>query len=146
MRRFRLFTYAALVPLALVLSACSRGCSCSCGHGGAGAGAGQEVADAKPPRVPSETSRNEYVARCGKCHGADGTGNGPSAAQYKTKPQDFTSRDFQRGITDDEIRAMVLKGGKASGKSGLMPAYPDLARRRETLEDMVAIVRDFGPK
>jgi hypothetical protein len=37
-----------------------------------------------------ETGKEQYMANCANCHGADGKGAGPHAAILKTKPADLT--------------------------------------------------------
>lgn len=36
-----------------------------------------------------------YAKHCKSCHGKDGEGDGPKAAELKTTPGDFTSAEFQ---------------------------------------------------
>ena len=39
--------------------------------------------------------KNLYSKHCKSCHGKDGEGDGPKAAELKTSPGDFTTVEFQ---------------------------------------------------
>ena len=82
---------------ALILSALTSGCS---------EGTGEETIarSAAPP-----TSREMFINDCASCHGVDGSGNGPLAAEFKVAPPNlrllkqanngrFPSRDVQLSI------------------------------------------------
>ncbi len=69
------------------------------------------------PAQQLEAGRAIYEARCGVCHGAEGDGNGPAAANLDPKP-----RDFRRGWykirttasgqlpTDDDLVQVIANG------------------------------------
>jgi mono/diheme cytochrome c family protein len=101
------------------------------------------VACSKKTPIPQE-ARDIFAQRCAPCHGTDGRGNGPNAASLNPKPRDYTSRDWQKSVTDDELRKVIVGGGPAVGKSPLMPPNPDLQVRPEVAAGLVAIVRGFG--
>jgi uncharacterized membrane protein len=81
---------------------------------------------------------------CIACHGPRGEGNGPSAAMLTTHPRNFTSKDWQKSVTDQHIRKIILEGGASVGRSDIMPANPTLATEPEVLDGLVKMVRGFG--
>lgn len=99
------------------------------------------------PAVPSaaaEDARSMFKTVCAACHGEAGKGDGIAAASLNPKPRDYTDNAWQRSVTDDHIREIILKGGAALGKSPLMPAQPQLAEKPEVVDELVKIVRSFG--
>ena len=80
-----------------------------------------------------------YAGKCAMCHGVAGAGNGAAAAALDPKPTDFTTAEFQRGRTDEEIVA-AIKDGK-----GVMPAYGSQLSA-EAIKGLVAYLRSFGPR
>src|SRR5262249_13511006 len=93
--------------------------------------------------IPEE-SRAVFASRCATCHGAGGRGDGPAAANLTPRPRDYTDASWQKSVTDDQLRKIILEGGFASGKSPLMPPNPDLTDKRDVLEGLVGIVRSFA--
>jgi hypothetical protein len=45
----------------------------------------------------SDVGKIEYSSACSACHGADGKGSGPLAAELKTKPADLTALAKKNG-------------------------------------------------
>ena len=95
------------------------------------------------PPIPA-AARQLYSARCTPCHGELGDGQGTGAAALNPRPRDFRDETWQRSISDDQIRAVILRGGAATGKSPAMPASSDLQAQPETLEGVIRVVRSFG--
>ncbi len=100
------------------------------------------VADNDPPGL--HKAKQMFGSVCATCHGADGTGNGPAAANLNPKPRDYTDKNWQSTITDEQIKKTILLGGNGVGKSPMMPAQPQLKDQPEVLDGLVAIVRGFG--
>jgi len=71
-----------------------------------------------------------YVQHCKSCHGADGKGKGPKAAQLDTDPGDFTKAKFQ-SQTDGSLYYKTEKGRKD------MPSYKT---KIPVVNDMWAVV------
>lgn len=131
--------FLALAPLAILAIpaisaiACSRGSTSSSGSPSVSASA----------KLEAETL---FAARCAGCHGARGLGDGANAQKLDPRPRDFSSSEWQRRVSDDEVRTVIVRGGRESGKSGFMPAFPDLANRHERLDALVRTVRGFEKK
>jgi mono/diheme cytochrome c family protein len=59
--------------------------------------------------------RDIYEAFCWICHGTNGDGQGPAAANIPgTKPRDFTSSDFVIKGREDEIYQVISSGAESS--------------------------------
>jgi mono/diheme cytochrome c family protein len=100
-----------------------------------------------PSKQPAgDAAKNYFQQTCSLCHGVDGTGNGPMAAQLNPKPRNYTDPNWQASVTDDEIRAIIIGGGQAVGKSNSMPPNPGLKDDRALLDGLVKIIRGFGKK
>ena len=67
-----------------------------------------------------------YNKNCQQCHGPAGKGDGPVAQLIKdvTMP-DFANQESMAKYSDDELFEVIAKGGKAVGKSKIMPPYKD---------------------
>jgi mono/diheme cytochrome c family protein len=91
-------------------------------------------------------SRNIFNTRCSTCHGADGKGHGPASITLNPKPRNYTDVAWQKSVTDDHLREIIVKGGAAVGKSPLMPPNPDLENKPDVVNGLVAIVRSFSGK
>lgn len=85
-----------------------------------------------------------FSTRCATCHGSDGKGTGPASAALNPKPRDYSDPEWQKSVTDEEIKKTIVEGGPAVGKSPLMAPNPDLANQPAVLDGLVKIVRSFG--
>jgi mono/diheme cytochrome c family protein len=109
----------------------------------------QEVAPGRPrkppadPNQPSE-ARVLFANVCSQCHGIEGKGDGPAAETLNPKPRNYTDPQWQASVTDAEIKAIIVGGGQAVGKSGMMPPNPNLKGRDDVLDELVQIIRAFG--
>jgi cytochrome c553 len=110
-----------------------------------------------PPSAPATADTNGgtpaeaqamviFKARCSTCHGMDGKGNGPAAITLNPKPRNYTDPAWQKSVTDDHIREIIVKGGAALGKSPNMLANPDLGDKPAVLDALVKKVRSFAPQ
>ena len=85
-----------------------------------------------------------FSERCAACHGANGKGDGPAAANLKPRPIDFHSRNWQKSVTDDSITKAIVFGGRAVGKSGQMAPNPDLENEPAIVAALVEKIRGWG--
>jgi mono/diheme cytochrome c family protein len=97
-------------------------------------------------RDPAVTAKAMFETVCATCHGADGTGNGPAAANLNPKPRNYTDPAWQASVTDEDIKKTILLGGQGVGKSPMMPGQPQLRQEPEVLDELVKIIRGFGKK
>jgi cytochrome c553 len=95
---------------------------------------------------PSDAARAYFQQTCSLCHGIDGTGSGPMAAQLNPRPRNYTDPTWQASVTDDEIRQIIVAGSAAVGKSAGMPPNPGLKDDPPLLDGLVKIVRGFAKK
>jgi mono/diheme cytochrome c family protein len=95
------------------------------------------------PKDPKAEAQEIFATRCSTCHGTEGRGDGPGAAALNPKPRDYTNADWQKSVTDDHIRTIIVQGGPSVGKSPLMPPNPDLASKPEVVNELLKIVRGF---
>jgi hypothetical protein len=85
-----------------------------------------------------------FSERCAACHGADGRGNGPAAANLKPKPIDFHNQNWQRLVTDDTMTRAIVFGGRSVGKSSQMAPNPDLENEPAIVAALVEKIRKWG--
>ncbi|HLM46067.1 MAG TPA: urate hydroxylase PuuD [Myxococcaceae bacterium] len=91
-----------------------------------------------------ESSRTLFANVCSTCHGPKGAGDGAISAALNPKPRNFGDKDWQRSVTDEALRKVILEGGAAVGKSPVMPPNPTLAEDAQTLDGLVKLIRAFG--
>lgn len=97
-----------------------------------------------PATSPADEAKQTFATLCSTCHGADGKGDGPAAATLNPKPRNYTDKEWQASITDEQLAKVILEGGAAVGKSPLMPPNPQLKDKPEVIAELVKIVRSFG--
>jgi cytochrome c553 len=135
--------------IALVLAAATAATVAACGKNekpppAATAHINQE--SGPPSRQPNEGARAYFQQTCSLCHGVDGTGNGPMAAQLNPRPRNYTDPTWQASVSDDDIKQIIVAGSAAVGKSGGMPPNPGLKEDLVLLDGLVKIVRGFAKK
>ena len=91
-----------------------------------------------------DAANSIFAERCAVCHGDDGGGAGPGAANLNPKPQNFRSRKWQKSMTDDQIAKIIVNGGSSVGLSASMAANPDLEGQPDVVAALVERVRKFG--
>lgn len=85
-----------------------------------------------------------FASNCSRCHGKQGKGDGPDLAKLQSavSPDDWTDKESNRELTDSFIVAMITKGGKANGKSRIMPAFGDKLNSQQ-VQDLLAFIRSL---
>jgi mono/diheme cytochrome c family protein len=83
-----------------------------------------------------------YADRCSSCHGDAGRGDGPAGRTLEPRPRNFTDRSWQESISDDRIRLVIRRGGRATGLSASMAPHPDLSDQQ--IDALVAYIRAVG--
>ncbi len=107
-------------------------------------GSARASASAPAALAPAEEAKALILTRCSPCHGATGKGDGPASATLSPKPRDFTSKEWQKTMSDGQLRSVIVKGGPVLGKSPLMPPNPDLEAKPAVVDELVKLVRGFG--
>jgi len=90
------------------------------------------------------TAESVFSTRCATCHGSSGHGDGPAAVALNPKPRNYSDAEWQKSVTDEQIKKTIVEGGAAVGKSPLMTPNPDLAGKTEVLDGLVKIIRGFA--
>ncbi len=98
--------------------------------------------------TPASDARAEadkiFMTRCASCHGIDGRGDGPGAANLNPKPRNYHDKAWQKSVTDEQIEKTIVYGGAAVGKSPNMAANPDLATKTDVVKALCEHIRAFG--
>ena len=82
-----------------------------------------------------------WKSKCGSCHGKDG--KAATDKGKKMKMYDMTSADWQKKISDDDMKKAIKEGVKEE-KDGVkkeMDAYDDLTP--EQIDGLVAFMREL---
>lgn len=112
-----------------------------------GADSGHRVQGSTPAAISPE-ARTEalsiFAERCAVCHGDDGGGAGPGAANLNPKPQNFRSRKWQKSMSDQQIAMIIVNGGSSVGLSASMAANPDLEGQPDVVAALVERIRKFS--
>lgn len=119
---------------AVLLVAASVALISGCGKDGGGGG------DSIDPAAQAEASKI-YMQRCTTCHGPNGGGDGPGAADLNPKPRNLSDATWQSSVDDAYIEKIIKLGGAAVGKSAAMPPNPDLATNEPVVKALRAKVR-----
>src|SRR6266852_7135887 len=102
---------------------------------------------AKPNSISPEAreaANSIFAERCAVCHGDDGGGAGPGAANLNPKPQNFRSGKWQKSMSDQQIAMIIVNGGSSVGLSASMAANPDLEGQPDVVAALVERVRKFA--
>lgn len=86
-----------------------------------------------------------FSQNCARCHGAEAKGDGPDLVklQAAVSPDDWTDRETNRKLSDQRIISMVTKGGKANGKSPIMPSFAGKLDPQQ-IQDLIAFIRSVA--
>jgi mono/diheme cytochrome c family protein len=111
----------------------------------------EEPAQAEPgaaepvaAKDPAAEAQEIFQSRCVTCHGATGKGDGPGSAALDPKPRNYTSAEWQKSVTDEHLKKIIVEGGAAVDLSPLMPPNPDLTDKPQVVDALVAVIRNFG--
>ncbi|MHB1424507.1 MAG: c-type cytochrome [Gemmataceae bacterium] len=108
-------------------------------------GAANGTAAKVAPAVDAHAEADKiFLTRCASCHGIDGRGDGPGAANLNPKPRNYHDKTWQKSVTDEQIKKTIVYGGAAVGKNPSMAANPDLAAKPDVVNALCEHVREFG--
>lgn len=130
-----LLMHSIMKTLALILVATSLVWAVGCGKSGDGGGG-----DTIDPAAQAEATKI-YMQRCSTCHGPNGAGDGPGAADLNPKPRNLQEAAWQSSVDDAYIEKIIKLGGTGVGKSAAMPPNPDLATNEPVVKALRAKVR-----
>jgi hypothetical protein len=80
---------------------------------------------------------------CANCHGAQGKGDGVSAAGLPIKPQDLTDGRVLNALPDHFLHTVISQGAQAVGLSPLMPGFTPYMSTVQ-IDEVVAYVRTLA--
>lgn len=96
---------------------------------------------APPPRTDAGAL---YAEHCAGCHGKEGHGDGPTAAELKVRPRDFKEGRFAFGNTTDAMVKTILSGIPGE-ETARMPPFKGVLTVAE-VESVVEFVRTMMPR
>lgn len=108
-------------------------------------GKGDAPASGKAEHKLSGEAAAKWDTLCVTCHGKTGAGDGAGAAGLNPKPRSFGDAEWQKKVTDDHLRKVIIEGGQAVQLSNLMPGNPDLKNKPAVVDELVKKIRSFGP-
>jgi cytochrome c peroxidase len=86
--------------------------------------------------APAERGKVVFRTNCILCHGVKGNGKGRASVLYDPPPANLTLSDKN----EDYMRSIVTLGGKAMGRSDVMPVWGEQISADE-IEDVIRYVR-----
>ncbi len=96
---------------------------------------------AADPAAGAKVSR----AHCAKCHGEDGRGQGTGLKQLQVdvQPVPWPDKVAMTRWKEEDLRRIIAEGGRAVGKSKVMPPYRGKLSETE-VADVVAYIRSLA--
>ena len=86
-----------------------------------------------------------FAARCARCHGPGGKGDGPDLAKLHptSSPVNWTNPVVMKKWSDEEILEIITKGGKAVDSSPIMPPSGNKLTQAQ-IQDLLAFIRSLA--
>lgn len=84
-----------------------------------------------------------YEYYCAICHGERGNADGFNAYNLRTPPTRHTDPILMGTLSDTQIHRMIKEGGRAMGRSPLMPPWGGVLHDREIAE-VTAFIRTLA--
>ena len=88
----------------------------------------------------AQEAKQVYEKSCATCHGPAGKGDGPAGKMLKPPPAELAAAI--KGKTDADITKIIKEGGKAVGKSALMPAFGSKLKD-DQIQGVIEYVKGF---
>jgi cytochrome c oxidase cbb3-type subunit 3 len=104
---------------------------------------GMWVISAAASAAHAQDADQLYEKSCKNCHGPSGKGDGAAAKMLKPPPADLGT--VLKGKSDAEVAKIIKEGGKALGKSALMPAF-GTKLSDDQINSLVQLVKGFSAK
>lgn len=83
-----------------------------------------------------------YQWYCSPCHGDKGDGNGFNAKNLDPRPAVHTNAEFMSKRTDKDLYDVISGGGRAVGKSTLMPPWGNTFNKVQ-IKSLVKYLREL---
>lgn len=99
-----------------------------------------DSSEAEPLGYEQASGARIYAHYCSVCHGETGEGDGFNAFNLDPRPRNLKDREWQRAVTDRELRTVVRGGGPLIQKSALMPAWGRVLNDRQ-VEHVLQYIR-----
>lgn len=139
----RFFFLTTALPLFALAAGCKGGSTPPEGEVAAPAAPVQKPVTSISPEAQAEADQI-FASRCVPCHGAAGHGDGPASGTLSPKPRNYSDKEWQKSVTDEQIEKTVVYGGSAVGKSPAMPPNPDLADKPQVAAALRQKIRNFA--
>jgi mono/diheme cytochrome c family protein len=92
---------------------------------------------------PDAKTTRTWKAKCASCHGVDGKAK--TEMGKKLDIPDFTTKEWQKKVSDETMRKSISEGVKREGKAEGMEAYKEKLDAAQ-IDGMIAIVRGLAAK
>lgn len=95
--------------------------------------------------APGDAAKGKdiYGKSCAGCHGPAGKGDGAAAAALNPKPTNLADHAAMSKLDDAALTNVIAKGGAATGKSPIMPAFNGQLKDQD-IKDVVAYIRSLA--
>lgn len=90
-----------------------------------------------------EETKSLYLESCARCHGPNGTGNGPDAKMFDVTIANFNSKEFKGNKSDQFLNKIIKEGGSANQLSPYMPPWQRVLSDNE-IDDLVRYIRSLN--
>ena len=80
---------------------------------------------------------------CASCHGPAGRGDGPMGVRMNPRPKDLADKNYNASMKDEYLVKLILEGGKAVGKSAMMPKLGGALKESDAAV-LVAYIRSLA--
>jgi mono/diheme cytochrome c family protein len=112
--------------------------------------AGAHAAGAVKADPAVQRGQTTFQQYCVTCHGPNGLGDGPGAANLPIRPQNLTQGEILNPLPDRFLHLVISEGGQSVGLSPLMPGFTPYLSSVQ-IDDVIAYVRTlakpaFDPK
>ena len=104
-----------------------------------------EEEDTTPKGYDEEATAALFAVNCARCHGVTGDGKGPDAGLLQVKMPDLTSPLYHYSKSEDDIRAVIEKGGAQVGLSPMMPPWGGFLKEEE-IDHLVTYIQSLPDK
>ena len=90
--------------------------------------------------LSSVNGKNIYMHYCTPCHGVKGDGKGFNAINLDPRPTNHTDASLMSKRTDKDLYDVINDGGRAVGKSSLMPPWGNTLKEIQ-IEELILYLR-----